>query len=100
MRLYVAVHTMCCGRRRKGPGLSDPEGRLPWGIVGCMRSTRVLRGARLVVSMNPGDIVGNKYRLTRRLGVGAMGVVWEALNEKTGRKVALKLILHPTDELR
>ncbi len=50
--------------------------------------------------MNAGDLVGGKYRLTQRLGAGAMGTVWAAVNERTGRKVALKLILHPTDDLR
>ena len=50
--------------------------------------------------MNSGDLVGGKYRLTQRLGAGAMGTVWASINERTGRKVALKLILHPTDDLR
>lgn len=50
--------------------------------------------------MDSGDLVGGKYRLTQRLGAGAMGTVWAAINERTGRKVALKLILHPTDDLR
>jgi eukaryotic-like serine/threonine-protein kinase len=50
--------------------------------------------------MNIGDLVGGKYRLVQRLGAGAMGAVWAAVNERTGRKVALKLILHPTDDLR
>lgn len=50
--------------------------------------------------MKAGDIVGEKYRLTRQLGAGAMGAVWEAVNEKTGRRVALKLILHSTEDLR
>jgi serine/threonine-protein kinase len=50
--------------------------------------------------MKSGDVVGGKYRVTERLGAGGMGAVWEAINERTGRKVALKLILHPTDDLR
>lgn len=50
--------------------------------------------------MKSGDVVGGKYRVTERLGAGGMGTVWEAINERTGRKVALKLILHPTEELR
>jgi len=50
--------------------------------------------------MKAGDLVGGKYRLVRRLGQGAMGVVWEAVHEMTSRRVALKLIVNATDNLR
>lgn len=50
--------------------------------------------------MKAGDILGGKYKLIQRLGKGGMGVVWEATNEHTGRKVALKLISDPTEDLR
>jgi eukaryotic-like serine/threonine-protein kinase len=50
--------------------------------------------------MKAGDLISGKYRLIQRLGVGAMGAVWEAINQRTGKRVALKLILHPTDDLR
>jgi serine/threonine-protein kinase len=39
-------------------------------------------------------IVGEKYRLMRKLADGAMGSVWEARDESEDRKVAVKL-LHP-----
>jgi eukaryotic-like serine/threonine-protein kinase len=48
--------------------------------------------------MNAGDVVSSKYRLGKRLGDGAMGEVWEALNQSTGRKVALKLISRPSPD--
>jgi serine/threonine protein kinase len=50
--------------------------------------------------MIPGALIGGKYRLLRRLGRGAMGEVWAAVNEDTEREVALKLITTPDPELR
>jgi serine/threonine-protein kinase len=41
-----------------------------------------------------GQLIADKYRIDRRLGAGGMGVVYEALNTWTGRRVALKL-MHP-----
>ncbi len=53
--------------------------------------------------MKPGTVIAGKYRLVRRLGDGAMGAVWEAVNELTQRAFAIKLI-HASavggDELR
>jgi serine/threonine-protein kinase len=50
--------------------------------------------------MNAGDRIGGKYRLLRQLGTGAMGVVWEAANEATSRRVAIKLISQKSEDLR
>ncbi|MDC3956933.1 protein kinase [Polyangium jinanense] len=50
--------------------------------------------------MKPGDTIGAKYRLIQKIGEGAMGSVWSGENLSTGRKVALKLILKPTLDLR
>src|SRR5262245_18828099 len=47
-----------------------------------------------------GAVIAKKYRLVRLLGEGAMGVVWLAVNTKTGGQVALKLIVRPEPELR
>jgi serine/threonine-protein kinase len=51
-------------------------------------------------SMKPGDLLASKYRLERVLGTGGMGKVWAAVNESTGRPVAVKLMHSPTPELR
>src|SRR5438067_11143254 len=40
----------------------------------------------------PGKMVGGKYRLVARLGAGAMGEVWQALNVAIEMRVAVKLL--------
>jgi eukaryotic-like serine/threonine-protein kinase len=50
--------------------------------------------------MNAGDLIASKYRLVRVLGNGAMGEVWAAVNDRTHREVALKLIPDPNPSLR
>jgi len=42
--------------------------------------------------MEPGTIIGGKYRLNRKVGKGGMGTVWAATNTATGTPVAVKLL--------
>jgi len=45
-----------------------------------------------------GKTVGGKYQLTRVLGGGGMGIVYEARNLRFGKRVALKLVDPDADE--
>jgi len=40
----------------------------------------------------PGDLIAQKYRLVRKLGEGAMGIVYEGLHERLKTSVALKFL--------
>lgn len=47
--------------------------------------------------MNPGTLLGGKYRLVARLGRGGMGEVWSAVDGELGRSVAIKVVLSGAD---
>ena len=40
-----------------------------------------------------GEVVGGKYRITRALGRGGMGAVYEARHIELEKKVAIKILL-------
>src|SRR5689334_12571667 len=50
--------------------------------------------------LEAGSLLGKRYRLTRRLGEGSMGIVWAAINEETSGEVAIKVILKSNEKLK
>jgi serine/threonine-protein kinase len=47
----------------------------------------------LETTLQPGQLVGGKYRVDRLIGKGGMAEVWAGTNERTGKRIALKAIL-------
>jgi serine/threonine protein kinase len=43
--------------------------------------------------LRPGEIVGGKYRVERLIAEGGMAAVWAGVNTRTGKRVALKVVL-------
>ncbi len=50
-------------------------------------------GAKRAAGLTPGELLDGKYRITREIGRGAMGVVYEAMHAALGRRVAVKTLL-------
>jgi len=48
----------------------------------------------------PGCVLADKYRIERKLGVGGMGVVFEATDLMLSERVAIKLLLPQIGEDR
>lgn len=52
------------------------------------------KGERAVdASFQPGQLIDGKYRVERLIGIGGMAAVWAGTNERTGKRVALKVVL-------
>jgi serine/threonine protein kinase len=47
----------------------------------------------LETTLQPGQIVGGRYCVEKLVGKGGMAEVWAGTNERTGKRVALKVIL-------
>jgi serine/threonine-protein kinase len=50
------------------------------------------------VKLSPGDTLDQKYQIVRILGTGGMGSVYEALNVRLGRRVAIKVMHKVRDQ--
>ena len=82
-----AVESMLAENDRLSGFLSEP----PYKKV---LATAVV-GATRLQELSAGTLLGH-YRVTRRLGRGGMGVVYEAEDQKLGRSVAIKMLPEAT----
>ncbi|MCG8352961.1 MAG: serine/threonine protein kinase, partial [Chloroflexales bacterium] len=45
----------------------------------------------------PNTLIHNRYKVVQQIGQGGFGAVYEAMDERLGRRVALKQLLHASD---
>jgi serine/threonine-protein kinase len=50
------------------------------------------------VKLSPGELIDQKYQIVRVLGTGGMGSVYEAMNLRVGRRVAIKVMHKVRDQ--
>ena len=73
---------------------SEPRFReLAIGTLVATMGSEMPGQANIETILRPGQLVGTQYRVDRLIAKGGMAAVWAGVNEHTGKRVALKVIL-------
>src|ERR1051325_4560496 len=85
------------GLQAEAPGSETAAYASPGcGMVSDHATTKAETASRAAVLPSPGQAFG-AYRIVRALGQGGMGSVFEAEEQDTGRRLALKVLNHSLD---
>jgi serine/threonine protein kinase len=63
------------------------------GTLLAMNGSQMTGQTNLETILRPGQLVGAQYRVEKFIAKGGMAAVWAGVNEHTGKRVALKVIL-------
>src|SRR5690606_16913943 len=78
----------------RSPNLTASRSRIRPPVLGTSRSPWYPEGRFGVLGMllNAGDLIDGKYQIVRLIGEGGMGAVYEGVNTRIHRRVAIKVL--------
>lgn len=77
------------GEEATGGSVASPVGR---AVMAAALGATDDRRRTFLMAPTTGSLIGERYRLGRRIAVGGMGEVWEAEDSRLGRTVAVKIL--------